>query len=319
MLRVAVQLFCWFAFLTSAVAFVCRFIPVVNHTVLIISALSPFLMLAAAAAAAPLLVHHRWIAAMPCLALVVTSLVIMLPRFIASRPSADHTVAVRVLTANLRDGAADTQSVVNAARERADVLLLQELTPEQAKNLSANGLDAEFPYRAVDARPFAAGIGIWSRHPIVSSSRDPGYELGLVTARLRVPGSVSDLTVVSLHLVGPWPQPIEPWRREIAALPATLGTIIQSVGQGSVVVAGDFNATTDMRPFRQILDVGLTDAAAQAGAGLTLTFPADAGTPPLAGIDHILTVNSSAADVDTVAIPGSDHRGLYGTIRPPAS
>ena len=56
-----------------------------------------------------------------------------------------------------------------------------------------------------------------------------------------------------------------------------------------------------------------------AGAGLTLTFPADAGTPPLAGIDHILTVNSSAADVDTVAIPGSDHRGLYGTIRLPAS
>ena len=314
MLRVAVQLFCWFAFLTSAVALVSRFVPVVNHAVLFVSALSPYLMSGAAAAAILLLVNHRWIAALPCLVLVAAATVTQVPRFIASSPRPEHSVAVRVLTANLHDGAADPEAVTAAAREKADVLLLQELTPELAKRLTTVGLDSEFPYRSVDARPFATGIGIWSRYPIVQATRDPGYELGLITARLRLPDSPSDLTVVSLHIVGPWPQPIEPWRRELTALPSTLTALVRSAGRGAVIAAGDFNATIDMQPFRGVLAAGFRDAAEQAGAGLTRTFPAHTSVPPLIGIDHILTANASASDVRTVAIAGSDHRGLSATI-----
>lgn len=312
MLRVAVQLFCWFAFLTSALALASRFVPVVNHTVLFVAGFSPYLMVGALAAAVPLLLNHRWIAAAPCLALVVAATALQIPRFIPSAPRPEHRVAVRVLTANLHNGNADPQALAAAAREKADVLLLQELTPELAKRLDT--LDTEFPYRSVDARPFANGIGIWSRYPIVQSTRDPGYELGLVTARLRVPGSASELTVVSLHIVGPWPQPIEPWRREMAALPSTLTALVRSVGQGALITAGDFNASVDMQPFRAVLAAGFHDAGEQAGAGLTRTYPADTAMPALIGIDHILTVNGSASDVHTVAIPGSDHRGLCGTI-----
>ncbi|WP_442521722.1 hypothetical protein, partial [Salmonella enterica] len=56
------------------------------------------------------------------------------------------------------------------------------------------------------------------------------------------------------------------------------------------------------------------DVADQSGAGLTPTYPAGRRVPPLLGIDHILTRNSSASGVHTVRIPGTDHLGLAATI-----
>ena len=59
------------------------------------------------------------------------------------------------------------------------------------------------------------------------------------------------------------------------------------------------------------------EAAEQSGAGLTPTFPANTSTPPLIGIDHILTFNSSANDAHAVRIPGSDHLGVSATVHLP--
>lgn len=81
-----------------------------------------------------------------------------------------------------------------------------------------------------------------------------------------------------------------------------------------MIVAGDFNATVDMRPFRDLLGAGYRDAAEQSGAGLTRSFPADSALPPLIGIDHILTRNSTATAARTVRIDGSDHLGLIATV-----
>jgi endonuclease/exonuclease/phosphatase family metal-dependent hydrolase len=70
-----------------------------------------------------------------------------------------------------------------------------------------------------------------------------------------------------------------------------------------------------MAPFRNLLTNGFSDAAAQSGAGITRTFPADSSVPPLLGIDHVLTYNATATDVQTVRVPGSDHLGLLAMIR----
>ena len=56
-----------------------------------------------------------------------------------------------------------------------------------------------------------------------------------------------------------------------------------------VVLAGDFNATTSHRPFRDLLDAGLTDAHRALGQGLSSSWPNDRAYPPLIRIDHILT------------------------------
>ena len=65
--RTAVYLISWFAFVVAAVAFVSRFTPVVNHAVLLVSALSPYLMLGAVVSAVLLLITGPWWAAAPAI------------------------------------------------------------------------------------------------------------------------------------------------------------------------------------------------------------------------------------------------------------
>lgn len=287
----------------------------INHPILLIAAFAPYLAIAAAVLAVPLLfTRHRLMAAAAlCLAVVVIAW--QVPLFIgAGRPPAD-TVPIRVLTANLRDGGADPQALAALSRD-TDLLIVQELSAELADDLA--GLESEFAYRVLDPRPHAAGAGVFSRYPIVRSSRDDGYVLGLLTITVRPPESASDVTVLNVHLPGPYPQPIDRWRREIAELRATMSEEPNGTGRQAVIVAGDFNASLDMQPFRQLLRDGFTEAREHSGAGLLPTFPADRMWPPLVGIDHILTLNAATTDVRTERIPGTDHLGLRATVHVPA-
>ena len=74
-----------------------------------------------------------------------------------------------------------------------------------------------------------------------------------------------------------------------------------------------------MRQFRDLLNNGYRDAVEQTGSGFPPTFPSRTWHPPLLTIDHILTRNAAASSIETVYIPGSDHRALLGTIRVPVS
>ena len=66
----------WIAFLIAAVALVARYMPVVNHTVLIIGALSPYLMSGAAVAAVLLLLDRRWWSAALALLLLAAAVIV---------------------------------------------------------------------------------------------------------------------------------------------------------------------------------------------------------------------------------------------------
>jgi endonuclease/exonuclease/phosphatase (EEP) superfamily protein YafD len=124
-------------------------------------------------------------------------------------------------------------------------------------------------------------------------------------------------TVLAVHLAAPWVQPLDRFRDDITRLPATLRELSRGAGAGAVIVAGDFNATIDMQPFRQLLDEGYRDAGEQAGAGLTRTYPSKPWRRPMIGIDHVLVYNCTATAAGTVDVPGSDHRGLATTIELP--
>ena len=150
-----------------------------------------------------------------------------------------------------------------------------------------------------------------------AGKRLEGYTFALVSAQIHVAGVPKDLTVVVVHLAGPWPQPIDAWRHDLDRLPETLLQVAEQAGGGSVIVASDLNSTTDMRPFRGLLRNGYRDAAEQSGAGIRPTFPADWRLPPLIAIDHILTRNCTATSLRTIKIPGSDHRGLAATVTIP--
>jgi hypothetical protein len=68
-------------------------------------------------------------------------------------------VQLEVMTANLMLGEAAAETVVESAKAHADVLVVQEHTPDLLDQLSVAGLDEEFPCRAVDPRPVLAGSG----------------------------------------------------------------------------------------------------------------------------------------------------------------
>ena len=296
----------------AAWALVSRYLPVTGHLTLITAALSPYLLGCGALAALLLWTARRRAAALLAAALTVAAVAVQAPQFRPDPLRHADGIAVRVLTANLHEGRAEAAALVHAAAG-ADVVALQELTPDAVDRLAAAGLDTAFPHRLVEARAGGAGVGLWSRFPLQDTTAIDGYTMPVLGARLRLPGADPHLLVV--HLPGPWPQPVDDWRRDIARLPATL----RALGAGPVLVAGDFNATVDIRDFRALLRDGYRDAAGQAGAGPAPTFPADRRLPPLLGIDHVLTRDATATALHTVGIPGSDHRGLIATVRIPTS
>lgn len=314
MIRVLATVVGLLALAVAAVGLLSRYLPVSNEAVLIVAAASPYLTVAGVFAMAVLAIARRWVLTIVAALLCAVMLVVLLPRFIGPEKSTVPTASIRVLSANLGLGRADPHATVALATQSADVFITQEMTPEVATAMSAAGLDAVFPHRAIDPRPMAAGIGIWSRHPIVGSASVDGYQMPMLSARIRVPGVRFDATVLAVHLAAPWVQPLRWFRGDIDTLPTTMGDLARIAGSGAVIVAGDLNATYDMQPFRRLLDEGYRDAAEQAGAGLTLSYPSRPWRRPVVGIDHVLVRNASAAAAQTVTIPGSDHRGLLAVI-----
>lgn len=314
MIRVSATVLGALAFVVAAVALLARYLPVSNEVVLVIAAVSPYLTGAGVAAMVLFAVARRWVATILAACLSVAMLAVVAPRYLGPETVEVPSVALRVVTANLGLGQADARAVVELANASADVLVLQEMTPRVAAAMSAAGLDSTFPHRALDPRPMAAGIGVWSRHPIVTSTRIAGYQMPMLSARIRMPGLRFDTTVLAVHLAAPWVQPLRWFRGDIEQLPTTLRALAAEAGAGAVVVAGDLNATYDMRPFRALLAEGYRDAAEQAGAGLTRSYPSRPWRPPVVGIDHVLVRNCAATSAFTVAVPGSDHRGLAAGI-----
>ncbi len=298
----------------AVVGLIARYLPVDGDPVLVLAAASPYLMLAGPVGMLLLVVARRWLLTLLAAILCLVLIGIQAPRYLGPDKVAMPTVAIRVLTANLGLGQADPRAIVALAVQSADVLSVQEMTPEAAAGLSAAGLEATFPHRIIDPRELAGGIGVWSRYPIVDAGPIGGYTLSMLRARLRVPGVVNDPIVVAVHFAAPWVQSIDYFRQDIAQFPATQQQLAHIAGAGAVIVAGDFNSTYDMRPFRELLTDGYRDAAEQAGAGLTRTYPSKPWRPPVIGIDHVLVRNCSASSAWTVVLPGSDHRGLLATV-----
>jgi endonuclease/exonuclease/phosphatase (EEP) superfamily protein YafD len=295
----------------AAAALAVRHVPMVNRPLIATAAAAPYLMLGGPIALIVFAALRRWFVALVAAALTAAVLAVQLPLYIAA--PAPQGVTVRFVSANLRYGHADAANVVGLARDNADVLAVQELTPEEAGRLSRAGLDAEFPFHALAPREGPAGVGVWSRHPITHSTTDDGFWLGLLTARVRVPDVSAEVTVVTTHMSAPWPEPVAGWRADMSRLATALQTIAAQA-PGAVVVGGDLNATTDMPEFRRLLHDGYRDAAEQAGAGVTRTHPADIALPPVFAVDHILVRGATATSVRTLAIAESDHRALAATI-----
>jgi endonuclease/exonuclease/phosphatase (EEP) superfamily protein YafD len=317
MIRVLATVIGGLALVVAAVGLVARYLSISNEVVLIVAAASPYLSAAGLVAMILFALIRRWVMTIVAALLCAAMLIVLLPRFLGPEKSTVPSVSVRVLTANLGLGEADPNAVVALARETADVLVVQEMTPGLAAAMVRAGLDDVMPHRSIDPRKNANGIGIWSRYPIADSRAVSGHAMPMRIARIQVPGVVIAPTLLAVHLAAPWVQPLQYFRDDIARFPTTLQELARNEGSGAVIVAGDLNSTYDMRPFRRLLDAGYRDAAEQAGAGLTGSFPSRSWYGPVFGIDHVLVRNCTATAAQTVPVPGSDHRGLFTVVEIP--
>lgn len=237
---------------------------------------------------------------------------VMAPLFVAGpRPAEAPTgPELGVMTVNVQFGWGDPERVVELVDGRdVDLLGVQELTPEFHERLLAAGLDDRLPHAVVDARPGAAGTGIYSRHPLARTGDDVAGRHENPTARVRVPGAGPvDATVV---------HPVPPvgaagradWR-------ATFRTLPRPDGAAAHVLLGDFNATLDQPTMRDLLDDGYVDAADAEGRAWVTTWRPDVPLP--LAIDHVLVDRSVGVDRVTVhGVDGSDHRALVADLRLP--
>lgn len=270
----------------------------------------PWAAAGAAAAALPALVLGARAAALAALASCLALGAVVAPRAIQDGGArAPEAVALRVLTANLLGDRASSEAVVALVRRtRADVLSLQELSPEALGELERAGLRRELPHAVLRERPGFRGSGLYARRPLRAGA-EPATSAETTVATLRTPDGPA-VEVLAVHPQAPiGRQRVPAWRADLRALPPAPG------GDPVRILAGDFNATVDHREFRRVLDRGYADAAARAGKGLTATWPAGRRVPPGVTIDHVLAPERVAVgEVSVHTVAGSDHRAVFAEL-----
>ncbi|NEB99791.1 endonuclease/exonuclease/phosphatase family protein [Streptomyces anulatus] len=257
-------------------------------------------------AAVPVL-RSRWALA-GVAALVIAHAILLAPRFLPDgRQVPAHAVELRVATINTNGGAADARAVVELVRtERIDVLAVQQMPRGGVEALDRAGLDALLPYR--ELRP-EYDSSIYSRLPL--------GDAGTTHADTAWPQTVAEVTVggrdvrfMAVHTYYPLGSP-ERWTRDMAALTSLAGR----AGPDTVYL-GDFNASLDHAPMRDLLAAGLIDTHAELGHGWAPTWPVGhALVPPMVQLDHVLHGPGLAGvSVSEHAVPGTDHRAVVAVL-----
>lgn len=226
--------------------------------------------------------------------------------------------SLTVLTMNLRcdepalDGLA---SVVE--RERPDVVVLLDLSQQGWNQLQGTSWGQILPHHSTvpQDQPGAAGSDpcgsvVFATAPVTAST--PVTRQQVFTVAL----PSGPLTVVPVSLPTP-ARGVEPWLQGFDALDEAVAAHDASSGAaGPMLVIGDFNATREHLPMRQLMARRqLVDAAEQAVAGWLPTFPAGRRYPPLIAIDHVLMSPSlRASQVTAFSVTYGAHRGLVAQL-----
>jgi endonuclease/exonuclease/phosphatase (EEP) superfamily protein YafD len=218
-----------------------------------------------------------------------------------------------VMTLNLRFGLGDADKTVELATARkVDVLVLEEVTPEELVKLDADGLNVLLPNRYGTADPGVAGTVISSAYPLEQGKQlavhNGGYQVRVLAPK--------PFWLVAVHTGQPLTS-LSVWRSDHAAIHQAVAAL-----KGPKIVAGDFNATLNHAPMKALLDLGLHDAAEQANSGWQATWPGDtkarSGFPipfGLIAIDHVLSSSPfGAISTQVVKIDGTDHKALIAEL-----
>ncbi|MEU6002684.1 endonuclease/exonuclease/phosphatase family protein [Streptomyces sp. NPDC047197] len=242
--------------------------------------------------------------------LAAAYVVLLVPRFVAH--DQPHIPAqapqLRVATLNSHVGGEDARALVRLVEsERIDVLAVQELTSAGIAALAEAGLDKVLPHQELQPQHDSS---LYSRLPLTRG--------GPLEADTAWPQTTAEVTVggrtvrlVAVHTYYPLGD-AQRWTRDMTALTA----VARDSGPDTVFL-GDFNATVDHAPMRDLLTSGgLTDTHAELGEGWARTWPANKSLlPPLVHLDHVVHGSGLAGlSVGERTVPGTDHRAVVATL-----
>lgn len=224
-----------------------------------------------------------------------------------------------VLYANLWDRNSQPQALAAALRAiDADILITSETTGAVADG--AGGLRQHYPFRQVG--PTAQAIlrtSIWSKYPLLGGRLYPNNTVAPTAASV-----VADLGGgLSVGLVGAhFSRPYEGLRQVQAD---SLGRMTGELRHGQLarplIIAGDFNAP----PWSWVATRAAEVTGTRILGGYRITWKGTYPTPfgPVSApwgqqIDHMLLSSEIIVEsVETLVLPGSDHRGLFARLRIP--
>ena len=226
------------------------------------------------------------------------------------------TLRLRLLTANLWNGAAEPEAVARLlVDEQVDVACLQELAPEQAEAVAD-----VLPFGWLAPARDGDGAGIAARAEIEVEPL-PLYRRSLLRAKLAAkhwPGLARTLRVWNAHLWAPHEiGGLAIRRQQVRAILAALG----AESPGPLTLAGDFNATPCWPAYRRIA-ARLCDAEAQVaareGRRARRTWSPWSGPRRwrLLRIDHVFTRGIEVGALRRLPVPGSDHDALCADLTP---
>jgi endonuclease/exonuclease/phosphatase family metal-dependent hydrolase len=222
--------------------------------------------------------------------------------------SAATTLRLRLFTLNAKVGAADSAVILRILQQyEVDVLAIQELTPPMMIRLAAAGLTRVLPFSHLDLRSGGQGAGLWARWPLTPLPPVPGVAWAAPRARIDPLGGLP-VTLTAVHLVSPVQRRAGRWQRELAMIQQALA----AAGEPQVV-AGDFNATRDHGPFRELLAAGFLDCAdsSRVRSWPGFTWP----SLPVMRLDHVLVSRTATvAMARTMRVPRTDHHGVLVDI-----
>ncbi len=215
---------------------------------------------------------------------------------------------VRILTANIETGGAEPEAIAAlVAAHQPDIVVLEEVERSILRSLESNAEFSRYSHRSDIAGQTFLSVVVWSRWPIESESIQRFSGAPLLHTEIATPAGT--ITVSGLHTTSPDLRGFVPaWIEQLATL-AALDTATPRI------LVGDFNATADHRPFRELLSSGWTDAYDARGCGLDATWPARVLPFAFYRLDHVLVTDHLQVDsIQVAALPGSDHKPLVVTV-----
>ena len=147
------------------------------------------------------LMFRRWKAFGVALAVSGTFAAAVLPRAVGDAAPAARGPVLRILTANLRLGQANPQALVGLVRRtHADLLSMQEFTPQAGAAFDRAGLGRLLPHRITTPLGSALGSALYARWPLRPRPMFQVHLIGLAIphAEMDVPGG-RRVEVMAVH------------------------------------------------------------------------------------------------------------------------